>query len=200
MSNSFKRLFDILMSLIGLITLLPLFVLLAIFIVLDSKGSVFYCQKRIGLYQSNFKLIKFRTMQIGADGGSLLTVGSYDQRITKFGYWLRKYKIDELPQLWNILKGEMSFVGPRPEVGKYVALYTKKQKQILNLKPGLTDWASLKYINENQLLADQDNPEEYYIQEIIPNKIEENLKYLNHHNLYIDLKIILLTIKKLIYH
>lgn len=197
---SLKRLFDVLMAIIGLIILLPLFVLIAIIIMIDSSGGVFYNQKRVGLYQSNFNLVKFRTMQTGADCGSLLTVGNHDQRITKIGYWLRKYKLDELPQLWNILKGEMSFVGPRPEVGKYVALYTKKQKQILNVKPGLTDWASLKYIDENQLLADKDNPEEYYIQEIIPNKINENFKYLNHHNLWVDLKIIFLTIKKVIYH
>ena len=139
-------------------------------------------------------------MKIGADNGGLLTIGNHDQRITKIGYWLRKYKLDELPQLWNILIGDMSFVGPRPEVGKYVALYTNEQKQILSVKPGLTDWASLKYIDEDQILGNSENPEEYYIREIIPNKINENLKYIAHHNILIDLKIIFLTIKNLIHN
>ena len=193
-----KRIFDVLASFIGLIILLPLLIIISIIILFDSKGGVFYKQNRVGLYQSNFKLVKFRTMKTGADSGSLLTIGNHDKRMTKVGFWLRKYKLDELPQLWNILLGDMSFVGPRPEVDKYVALYTKKQKQILNVKPGLTDWASLKYIDEDQLLGNSPNPEEYYIREIIPNKITENLKYIAHHNLWIDLKIIFLTIKNLI--
>jgi lipopolysaccharide/colanic/teichoic acid biosynthesis glycosyltransferase len=195
-----KRVFDVLAAFFGLIILLPILIIITIIILFDSKGGVFYRQNRVGLHQSNFNLVKFRTMKVGADNGSLLTIGNHDQRITKIGFWLRKYKLDELPQLWNILIGDMSFVGPRPEVGKYVALYTNEQKQILSVKPGLTDWASLKYIDEDQILGNIENPEEYYIQEIIPNKINENLKYIAHHNILVDLKIIFLTIKNLIHN
>ena len=193
-----KRLFDISFSIIGIVMLLPLFIIISLWILIDSKGGVFYQQNRVGLFKENFKLIKFRTMKLGADKGSLLTIGNYDSRITRSGYWLRKYKLDELPQLFNVLKGEMSFVGPRPEVSKYVALYNLKQQRILSVKPGLTDWASIEFIDENQLLATSDNPEQYYIENIIPIKISQNLKYIDHHNLWIDIKIILLTIKSII--
>jgi lipopolysaccharide/colanic/teichoic acid biosynthesis glycosyltransferase len=167
-------------------------------VVLDSKGGVIYSQNRVGRNKVNFKLFKFRTMKIGADKGSLLTIGNHDQRITKSGYWLRKYKLDELPQLFNILLGDMSFVGPRPEVIKYVALYNLQQQRVLSVKPGLTDWASLAFIDENQLLVKAENPEMYYINHIIPLKINQNLRYIDHHNLWIDIKIILLTIKSIL--
>lgn len=133
------------------------------------------------------------------DHGSLLTIGDHDDRITKIGYWLRKYKIDELPQLFNVLKGDMSFVGPRPEVSKYVELYDLMQQRILSVKPGLTDWASIQYIDENQLLAAAENPEIYYIKNVIPRKITENLRYIDNHTLWTDIKIILLTIKAIVY-
>lgn len=138
-------------------------------------------------------------MRQKSDHGSLLTIGDHDDRITKIGYWLRKYKIDELPQLFNVLKGDMSFVGPRPEVSKYVELYDLMQQRILSVKPGLTDWASIQYIDENQLLAAAENPEIYYIKNIIPRKITENLRYIDNHTLWTDIKIILLTIKAIVY-
>ena len=138
-------------------------------------------------------------MRQKSDHGSLLTIGDHDGRITKIGYWLRKYKIDELPQLFNVLKGDMSFVGPRPEVSKYVELYDLMQQRILSVKPGLTDWASIQFIDENQLLAAAENPEIYYIKNIIPRKITENLRYIDNHTLWTDIKIILLTIKAIVY-
>ena len=193
-----KRIFDVLMSFTGILMILPLLIFIAIMVVLDSKGGVIYSQNRVGRNKVNFKLFKFRTMKLGADKGSLLTIGNHDQRITKSGYWLRKYKLDELPQLFNILLGDMSFVGPRPEVIKYVALYNLQQQRVLNVKPGLTDWASLAFIDENQLLVKAENPEMYYINHIIPLKINQNLRYIDHHNLWIDIKIILLTIKSIL--
>jgi lipopolysaccharide/colanic/teichoic acid biosynthesis glycosyltransferase len=138
-------------------------------------------------------------MKQEADKGSLLTIGDHDSRITKSGHWLRKHKLDELPQLFNILKGDMSFVGPRPEVRKYVELYDLKQQQVLTVKPGLTDWASIDYINESELLAENDNPESFYITHIIPHKTALNIRYIEHHNLWIDMKIILLTIKNILF-
>lgn len=195
-----KRIFDVCLSLIGLAVFFPLLLLIAAAIVLDSRGDVIYQQVRVGRNMVNFKLFKFRTMHCDADKGSLLTIGEHDRRITKIGYWLRKYKLDELPQLLNILKGDMSFVGPRPEVCKYVELYNTQQQRILSVKPGLTDWASIKFIDENELLANTSNPETYYIQHIIPIKIAQNLKYIDHHNLWVDLKIIILTVKCILHH
>jgi len=193
-----KRMFDVVFSLLGLIFLLPIFLIVFILLKLDSKGPIIYKQIRVGLNLNNFELFKFRTMYIGSDLKGLLTVGNNDSRITRVGYWLRRYKIDELPQLINILKGEMSFVGPRPEVLKYVKLYDSVQQRILSIKPGITDWASIYFINENQLLETSDDPEDYYIKIIIPKKVNQNLKYLEHHNLWIDLKIIFITIKRII--
>lgn len=192
-----KRIFDIFFSLTGILILLPLFIIISIAIRLDSKGGIIYSQTRVGRNKSNFKLFKFRTMYHEAEKGGMLTIGR-DSRITKIGFWLRKYKIDELPQLFNVLKGDMSFVGPRPEVCKYVDLYDISQQRILSVKPGLTDWASINYIDENQLLASAENPELYYIKHIIPHKITLNIKYIDHHNLWIDMKIILLTIKNIV--
>lgn len=194
----FKRAFDLLFSLTGLVFLLPVFSIISVFIIIGSKGPVFYKQIRVGRNNVNFGLLKFRTMCTGADSLGLLTVGDNDPRVTTVGFWLRKYKIDELPQLINILIGDMSFVGPRPEVRKYVELYDTGQQRVLSVKPGITDWASIQFCNENQLLASADDPEGFYIKNIIPLKINRNLEYIDHHSLWIDLKIIILTLKKII--
>jgi lipopolysaccharide/colanic/teichoic acid biosynthesis glycosyltransferase len=194
-----KRIFDILFSLSGILIIIPFLLIIAFVIMLDSKGGVIFRQVRIGRNNTRFNLLKFRTMKVGADNGSLLTIGDHDDRITRFGRFLRKYKIDELPQLFNILIGDMSFVGPRPEVSKYVALYNQAQLRILTVKPGLTDWASINYIDESQLLAKATNPEAFYIEHIIPSKIAQSLRYIDHNNLWIDIKIILLTIKSILF-
>jgi len=192
-----KRLFDVGISLIALIMLLPLFILIAIAIKINSRGSAFYKQTRVGKDRNEFELFKFRTMYINSDKAGLLTIGSKDYRITSVGYWLRKYKLDELPQLLNVLKGDMSFVGPRPEVRKYVNLYTPAQLRVLSVKPGVTDWASIKYFNENDILASSDDPEDMYIKVIVPSKISKNLEYIDNQDLFMDLKIILSTIKRI---
>lgn len=193
-----KRVFDILSASFGLIILSPVFVVIAILIRLDSEGKIFYRQIRVGKNVEDFPLLKFRTMYEHQKDQQLLTIGSHDARITKIGYWLRKYKLDELPQLLNILKGHMSFVGPRPEVRKYVNLYNDEQIRVLAVKPGITDWASIEFSNESELLAKSKDPENFYIEEIIPLKITQNLKYINNNGLWIDLKIIWLTINKII--
>ena len=193
-----KRVFDVVFALLGIVLLLPVFLIVMVLLKIDSKGSVVYKQVRVGLNLRNFELYKFRTMFTDSDRKGLLTVGDHDTRITRVGYWLRKYKIDELPQLFNILKGEMSFVGPRPEVLKYVLLYNPVQKRVLTVKPGITDWASIQFINENQLLENSDDPENYYINTIIPTKVSQNLKYIDNNNLWIDLKIISFTLKRII--
>ena len=149
----------------------------------DSAGPIFYIQKRVGLNGKEFNLFKFRSMRVNADKLGLLTVGGRDSRITNSGYILRKYKLDEFPQLLNVLKGEMSLVGPRPEVRKYVDLYTSDQRQVLQVRPGITDEASIKYKNENDLLALSDNPEKTYIQEIMPAKLELNKKFIQNPNI-----------------
>ncbi|WP_316820075.1 sugar transferase [Pedobacter gandavensis] len=192
-----KRAFDVIVSIIGMLILLIPFLFIAIFIMVDSRGSVFYRQTRVGRNRVNFELLKFRTMYVNSDKAGLLTVGDHDKRITRIGYWLRKYKIDELPQLVNVLKGDMSFVGPRPEVHKYVALYNAQQEMVLSVKPGITDWASIAYSDENELLARSDDPENFYINEVIPSKIMQNLKYINKHDIWVDLTIIFLTLKKI---
>ncbi|MDF1673049.1 MAG: sugar transferase [Vicingaceae bacterium] len=192
-----KRLFDIFFSFIGLLILLPFLVVVSILIIIDSKGGVFYLQTRVGRQGEDFKLFKFRTMQTNSDSKGLLTVGSRDSRITKIGYSLRKYKIDELPQLINVLNGSMSFVGPRPEVRKYVDLYNDDQLQVLNVQPGITDYASLEYFNENDLLAQSENPEKTYIEEVMPAKIKLNKKYIDNLSLGTDISIIIKTIGKI---
>lgn len=159
---------------------------------------LFYLQTRVGKNGKDFKLFKFRTMHLDADKKGLLTVGGRDPRVTSIGYYLRKYKLDELPQLFNVLFGTMSLVGPRPEVRKYVDLYTKEQQQVLSVKPGITDFASLEYINENDLLAKSDNPEKTYIEEIMPAKLALNMKYIQQQGILVDFKIILNTIFKII--
>lgn len=193
-----KRLFDIICSLIGIIILLPFFVIISVLIIVNSGFPVFYFQTRVGKNSKNFNLIKFRTMHTHADKKGLLTVGGRDVRVTAIGYFLRKYKIDELPQLINVLVGSMSLVGPRPEVSKYVDLYNVQQLQVLNVRPGITDLASLEFINENELLAQSSNPEETYIQSIMPQKLALNLKYIAQRSFGTDVKIIYKTILKIV--
>jgi lipopolysaccharide/colanic/teichoic acid biosynthesis glycosyltransferase len=172
------RILDFVFSLLGLIILSPFFLFLAIWIKLDSKGSVFYVQKRVGRNNIEFGLYKFRSMKPDADKQGLLTVGGRDPRITNSGYFIRKYKLDELPQLLNVLIGDMSLVGPRPEVRKYVNYYSTKQLEILNIRPGITDLASIKYKNENEILGKSIDPEKTYIQEIMPHKLELNREFI----------------------
>ncbi|MEE1112414.1 MAG: sugar transferase [Bacteroidales bacterium] len=189
-----KRLFDITASFFGIIILSPLLIFIGLWIGLSSKGGVFYKQIRVGKNNKDFKLYKFRSMRVNSDKQGLLTVGSKDSRITKAGYFIRKYKIDELPQLFNVLKGDMSFVGPRPEVRRYVDLYSKEQMKVLSVRPGITDPASIKYRNENDILSSQSNPEEYYIQHIMPDKLKINIDYINTQTFIKDIKIIFQTI------
>lgn len=193
-----KRIFDIFFSFIGLVVLLPFFIIIGLLIIIDSPGGVFYKQARVGKNNIDFYLFKFRSMRTGADKKGLLTVGGRDSRITRMGYFIRKYKIDELPQLLNVFLGDMSLVGPRPEVRKYVDLYTEKQKQVLSVKPGITDYASIEYSNENELLGKAENPEQVYIDEIMPAKLKLNLKYIDEQGISTDLKIIFNTIGKII--
>lgn len=189
-----KRLFDITASFFGIIILSPLLIFIGLWVGLSSKGGVFYKQIRVGKNNKDFKLYKFRSMRVNSDKQGLLTVGSKDSRITKAGYFIRKYKIDELPQLFNVLKGDMSFVGPRPEVRRYVDLYSKEQMKVLSVRPGITDPASIKYRNENDILSSQSNPEEYYIQHIMPDKLQINIDYINKRTFVKDIKIIFQTI------
>ncbi|MCR1849943.1 MAG: sugar transferase [Paraclostridium sordellii] len=189
-----KRTFDIVASFIGLILLSPILIIIAVFIKLDSKGPVFFKQKRVGKNKQIFEIYKFRTMVIDAEKlGKQITVGN-DNRITKIGKFIRKCKLDELPQLINVLKGEMSLVGPRPEVPKYVELYDVYQEQVLLVQPGITDYASIEFRNENELLGKSKNPEATYIDEIMPTKIELNLLYIKNISLLEDFKLIFNTI------
>lgn len=192
------RVNDIVWSVIGLMILSPLLLLISIAILLDSRGGIFYRQVRVGKHNIDFKIYKFRTMYTGADQKGLLTVGMRDTRITRMGYLLRKYKLDELPQLINVLMGNMSLVGPRPEVRKYVALYTKEQQCVLQVKPGITDYASIQYVNENEILSKSANPDKTYIDTVMPEKLRLNLNYINRKSLREDYYIIWLTIKKII--
>jgi lipopolysaccharide/colanic/teichoic acid biosynthesis glycosyltransferase len=193
-----KRIFDIVVSFVGLVILSPLFLILAIAIARDSKGPVFFKQTRVGRNGVPFKIYKFRTMVEDAEArGMQLTVGD-DSRITNVGTFLRKTKIDELPQLINVFKGEMSFVGPRPEVPKYVGLYTEDQRQVLMVRPGITDLASIEYRNESELLATADNPEKVYIEEVMPRKIELNKKYIENISLCGDIRVIFKTLASLV--
>lgn len=189
-----KRLFDVVCSFFGLLVLSPLFVFLSLWVGLGSKGGVFYKQKRVGRFNKDFTLYKFRSMRIGADKKGLLTIGGKDSRVTKAGFFIRKYKLDELPQLLNVLKGDMSFVGPRPEVRKYVDMYTERQLKVLDVRPGITDLASIKYRNENDLLATADNPEQYYIDVVMQDKLALNLQYIETRTFLGDIKLIFRTI------
>jgi lipopolysaccharide/colanic/teichoic acid biosynthesis glycosyltransferase len=192
-----KRLFDILFAGFGLLLLAPFFIFISLLIFFGSKGGVFFLQTRVGKNNKDFQLFKFRTMLPDADKKGLLTIGGRDPRITKIGYYLRKYKIDELPQLINVLLGSMSLVGPRPEVRKYVALYNSEQLKVLQAKPGITDYASLEYFSESELLAESVNPEETYISEIMPAKLALNNKYISEQNAFTDVLIILRTIRRI---
>lgn len=192
-----KRLFDIVFSLIGITLLLPFLFIISVAIIINSGMPVFYLQKRVGKNNVNFFLYKFRTMIKNSDKKGLLTVGGRDPRITPVGYYLRKYKLDELPQLFNVLLGTMSLVGPRPEVRRYVDMYTPDQKNVLKVKPGITDYASLEYFSENELLAMSEDPEKTYINEIMPAKLELNKKYIGKQSIGTDLKIIFQTLRRI---
>jgi lipopolysaccharide/colanic/teichoic acid biosynthesis glycosyltransferase len=193
-----KRLFDICFSAALLSVLLPLGVLVSLWIVLDDFGSPFFVQQRVGLNGRNFGLLKFRSMRKNAESKGQLTVGMKDNRITRSGFFIRKYKIDELPQFVNVLLGEMSVVGPRPEVPKYVLLYNEEQQNVLSIKPGITDFASIEYVRENELLSQSPNPEKTYIEEIMPAKLALNLKYVREQSFLTDMKIILQTVKAIL--
>ena len=187
------RFCDIVFSAIGLLLLSPLFLIVYILIRCESKGGGFYCQQRVGKDGRMFDLYKFRSMRTGSDKKGLITVGGHDSRITRMGYFIRKYKIDELPQLWNVLKGDMSLVGPRPEVKKYVDLYTEEQRRVLSVRPGITDYASIEYVDENEILGKADDPDRVYVEEIMPAKIKLNMRYIENRNLNEYFKIIGLT-------
>lgn len=188
-----KRLFDVVASGVGLLLLSPLFLLVAIWIKLDSPGPVFYRQVRVGRYNRDFRIFKFRSMRVGADKGSLVTIGGRDPRVTRSGYFIRKFKIDELPQLINVFIGDMSLVGPRPEVRHYVDYWTKEQLRVLDVRPGITDPASIKFRNENELLEKAEDAEKYYIEVIMQEKLRLYLEYVEKHNFWFDIKLIFQT-------
>ena len=188
-----KRVFDIVASGLGLIVLSPLFLVLAIWIKLDSNGPVFYRQVRVGYKNKDFRIFKFRSMRVGADKGSLVTIGGHDPRVTRSGYFIRKFKFDELPQLINVFLGDMSLVGPRPEVRHYVDYWTPEQMHVLDVRPGITDPASIKFRNENELMEKADDPEKYYIEVIMQEKIKLYLEYVEKHNFLYDIGLIFKT-------
>ncbi|HBH05494.1 MAG TPA: glycosyl transferase [Flavobacteriales bacterium] len=192
-----KRLFDIFSSLALLLLVLPFFLVIGLWIVFDSRGGIFYRQVRVGKGGKLFKLLKFRTMHPNNDIVKI-TVGDRDPRVTRAGFFLRKYKLDELPQLLNILKGDMSVVGPRPEVPEYVELYSEDQRIVFSVRPGLTDYATLEYVDESQQLAQAEDPYKMYIEEIMPTKLNLNLKYIREKSIGVDLKIIFRTILRII--
>lgn len=193
-----KRIFDLVFSCIGLLLLFPILVLIAVLIKFDSKGPILFIQNRVGKNNVDFKIFKFRTMHVKSENKGLLTLGNNDSRVTKIGYFLRRYKIDEFPQLINILKGDMSFVGPRPELRYYVNFYNEDDMKIFQVRPGITGLASLKYRNEVELLKAAENPEEYFIKTIIPDKLRFNKMYIEKRNFFFDLKLIFITVLKVI--
>ena len=193
-----KRIFDIVASGFGLIVLSPLFLVLAIWIKCDSKGPVFYRQVRVGRGNKDFRIFKFRSMRVGADKGSLVTIGGHDPRVTRSGYFIRKFKFDELPQLINVFLGDMSLVGPRPEVRHYVDYWTPEQMHVLDVRPGITDPASIKFRNENELMEKADDPEKYYIGVIMQEKIKLYLEYVNNNSFFYDLGLIFKTFKVIV--
>ena len=188
------RFFDILFSFLGIVLLSPVFLCLYVGICLESRGGGFYSQLRVGRNGKDFYVYKFRSMRMGADKQGLITVGGRDSRITRVGYFIRKYKLDELPQLFNVLKGDMSLVGPRPEVRKYVELYTEAQKKVLSVRPGITDYASIEYVDENAILGRAKDADKVYVEQILPDKIRYNMKYIEHRSVKEYFKIIYLTI------
>ena len=193
------RFLDFIFSLLGIILLFPVFLVLYFAVRLESKGGDFYKQLRVGRGGTDFYVYKFRSMRIGADKQGLITVGGRDPRITQVGYFIRKYKLDELPQLFNVLKGDMSLVGPRPEVRKYVELYTDEQRKILSVRPGITDYASIEYVDENTILGQADDADKAYVERILPDKIQYNMKYINHRSVKEYFKIIFFTIWSIIH-
>lgn len=193
-----KRIFDIILSGLGLLCLSPLFLVLAVWIKCDSKGPVFYRQVRVGRDNKDFRLFKFRSMRPDSDKFGLITVGGHDPRVTQSGYFIRKWKLDELPQLINVFIGDMSLVGPRPEVRKYVGMYTSEQMEVLSVRPGITSLASIRYRNENELLAAADNPEKCYVENIMPHKLAIDLEYVSRASLWTDIKLIFATIKAVV--
>ncbi|CUN31383.1 glycosyltransferase [Bacteroides thetaiotaomicron] len=193
-----KRIFDILASGCGLLILSPLFLVLAIWIKLDSKGPVFYRQVRVGKDSKDFRIYKFRSMRTDADKSSLITIGGRDPRVTYSGYYIRKYKLDELAQLINVFIGDMSLVGPRPEVRRYVDMYTPEQMKVLEVKPGITDYASIEYIDENMLLEKSSDPHKTYIEEVMPAKLALNMKYIKNPTLFEYFKLIFMTVFKIV--
>jgi len=193
-----KRAFDIVISLLVLACFLPFGILLVLLIVVESDGGAFYFQERVGQNGRLFSLIKFRSMRINADKGSQITIGNRDPRITRTGYFIRRFKLDEFPQFVNVLKGDMSIVGPRPEVLYYVAMYTDAQRQILSVKPGITDYASIAYFHENELLAKAADPQKTYIEEVMPAKLALNQRYISNPSRFKDIEIMWLTAKKIL--
>lgn len=193
-----KRVFDVVASGCGLLLLSPVFLWLAGWVKLDSRGPVFYRQVRVGKHNKDFKLYKFRSMRVGADKAGLITVGGRDPRVTRSGYYIRKYKLDELPQLINVFLGDMSLVGPRPEVRKYVDLYTPEQMHVLDVRPGITDKASILYCHENELLASADDPEAFYREVVMQDKLKINLEYVRNRSFWGDIKLIFNTIFKIL--
>ena len=188
-----KRAFDFIASGLALIVLSPLFLILAIWIKLDSKGPVFYRQVRVGWKNKDFRIFKFRSMRVGADKGSLVTIGGHDPRVTRSGYFIRKFKFDELPQLINVVLGDMSLVGPRPEVRHYVDYWAPEQMHVLDVRPGITDPASIKFRNENELMEKAEDPEKYYIEVIMQEKIRLYLEYVEKHSFFYDIALIFKT-------
>lgn len=191
-----KRAFDVLFAGVLLVLLSPLLLLFAAWVALTSPGGAFFRQIRVGRHGRPFQLLKFRSMRPGSEAQGQLTIGGRDPRITPVGMWLRKTKLDELPQLWNVLKGDMSMVGPRPEVPQYAALYTAEQRQVLEVRPGITGMASIHYIDENEMLARASDPEQAYITEVMPAKLAKDLEYVRKQSLMLDLRIILATVAK----
>jgi lipopolysaccharide/colanic/teichoic acid biosynthesis glycosyltransferase len=194
------RFLDFLFSFLGLILLFPFLFFIGLIIKLTSRGPVFYKQSRVGLNGVDFHVFKFRTMNINSDKLGLITVGGHDPRITSVGFFLRKYKLDELPQLLNVIIGEMSLVGPRPEVRKYVEQYTTEQKKVLSIRPGITDWASINYKDENVILGESSDPEKDYILKIMPDKLNYNFIYINNYGFLEYFKIIFTTIWRVLFH
>lgn len=193
-----KRLFDIVASGFGLLVLSPLLLILAIWIKLDSAGPIFYRQVRVGRGNKDFRIFKFRSMRVGSDKGPLVTIGGRDPRVTRSGYYIRKYKFDELPQLINVLLGDMSLVGPRPEVRHYVDYWTPEQMHVLDVRPGITDPASIRFRNENELMAAADDPESYYIHVIMQEKIKLYLEYVQNASFWYDIKLIFQTLRVIV--
>lgn len=187
------RIFDIVFSFVGILLCFPLFIIIYLLIVIESKGGGFYIQKRVGQNNIDFSLYKFRSMRVGSDKKGLITIGGRDPRMTHVGYFIRRFKLDELPQLLNVFVGDMSFVGPRPEVRKYVEMYNEAQRKVLSVRPGITDYASIEYVDENEILGSATDPEKVYIEEIMPHKIRLNMKFIEHKSIKEYFYIIFLT-------